>query len=257
MTLVSVECEWCGAEVMKKKKEYNRQLRNGRDYFFCDLSCAAKYRNHQQTKEKEKQAKRNPIEWNSNIAYLTGLITSDGSLVKNRPRINFTNSEFELIEYVKNIVEMEINDQIYKPQKLSKDGSVWWRYSFTSRRYYYFLQEVGLMPNKSLIIGELDIPGEYFWDFLRGVIDGDGQIREYGSSFRCLIYSGSKPFLDWIFKKIENDLKINGGWIRRGNNVYNLGFPVTDSLKIAKAVYQDGNKPKLTRKYKVVEKYLE
>lgn len=257
MTLGSVECEWCGAEVLKNKKEYDRQLREGRDYFFCDLSCAAKYRNQNQTKEKEQQAKENPIEWSSNIAYLTGLITSDGTLANDRPRIAFINSEFELIEHVRDIVKAEINGQTYKPQKHFRDGSVWWRYQFTSRRYYYFLQDVGLTPNKSLTIGKLDIPDKYFFDFLRGIIDGDGGFIEYGTKFRFFVCSGSRKFLDWLFNKVKSFVEVKGGWITDEKDVYRLEFGIRDSLKIAKAIYQDENKPKLTRKYKVVEKYLE
>jgi YHS domain-containing protein len=256
MTLVSVECEWCGANVEKKKKEYNRQLRNGRDYFFCDLSCAAKYRNQEQIKEKEKQAEENPISWNEDIAYLTGLIASDGTLGKERPRVGFINSEFELIEHVRNIVKKEITGETYSPQEHSRDNSIWWNYQFTSRRYYYFLQQVGLTPNKSLTIGELDINNEYFVDFLRGIIDGDGGFIEYGTKFRCFICSGSKNFLNWLYDEVKNNIGVKGGWIRHGNGVYDLGFAIRDSLKIAEAVYQNVDKPKLTRKYKVVEEYI-
>lgn len=256
MTLVTVECAWCGEEVKKKKKEYNRQLRNGRDYFFCDLSCAAKYNNDNRVKKKEKLAKENPVEWNADIAYLTGLIVSDGTLQKKKPRIGFTNSDFELIEYVREIVKSELTDKTYKPQKCSRNGCVWWHYKFTSRSYYYFLKEIGVTPDKSLTIKELDIPDQYFADFLRGEIDGDGSLHKYKSKFRCAIYSGSKKFLEWIFNRLKDLVGVNGGWIKRGKNVYELEFAINDSIKIINYIYY-ADRPKLTRKYRIVEKYLE
>jgi YHS domain-containing protein len=256
MTLVSLECEWCGVDFEKKKKEYNRQLRQGRDYFFCGLSCGAKHRNRSQTEDKERQARNNPIKWSFDIAYLTGLIVSDGTLHRKKPRIGFTNSEFELIEYVRDIVESEITGKTYKPIKSSRDGSVWWNYRFTSRRYYYFLQDIGLTPNKSLSITELDIPDQYFADFLRGEIDGDGGFNEWLTNFQCSIASGSKEFLLWLLDKTKELIEVNGGWIREGDNVYELGFAINDSIKIAEYIYY-ADRPKLARKYRVVEKYLQ
>jgi len=256
MTLVSLECEWCGDDFEKKKKEYNRQLRKGRDYFFCSLSCGAKHRNRSQTQDKEENARNNPLKWSSDIAYLTGLIVSDGTMHRKRPRIGFTNSEFELIEYVRDIVDSEITSETYKPQKNSRDGSVWWNYMFTSRRYYYFLQEMGVTPDKSLTIGELEIPDQYFADFLRGEIDGDGSFFEYGTKFRCTINSGSKKFLEWLFTKLKDLIGVNGGWIKEWNGVYKLGFAINDSIKISEYIYY-GQQPRLTRKYRVVEKYLQ
>ena len=102
------------------------------------MSCAAKHNNSNRAKKKEKQAKENPVEWSSNIAYLTGLIVSDGTLHREKPRIGFTSSDFELIKHVKAIVKSELTGKIYKPQKCSLDGSVWWKYQFTSREYYFF-----------------------------------------------------------------------------------------------------------------------
>ncbi len=255
MTMITIQCEWCEEEFVKPKKEYNRQIKNGRDYFFCGLSCAAKYRNRKNTKQKESQAKEDPITWSSNIAYLTGLITSDGTLDRDRPRIAFINSEFELIEHARDIVKDEINEKNYKPQRYSRGESVWWRYQFTSRRYYYFLKNIGLTPDKSLTINQLNIPNQYFIDFLRGEMDGDGGFRKYGSKFRCYICSGSKEFLEWLFNKIKGNIDINGGWIRQGNNVYELDFGINDSVKIAKELYREDNL-RLTRKYNVVKDYL-
>ncbi len=38
-------CGWCKNEVKILKKEWNRQKKNGREIFFCNLSCSAHYIN--------------------------------------------------------------------------------------------------------------------------------------------------------------------------------------------------------------------
>jgi len=39
---VEIVCNNCGKEFTKAKKEYDRQLRNGRKYFYCSRSCVGK-----------------------------------------------------------------------------------------------------------------------------------------------------------------------------------------------------------------------
>ena len=53
------------------------------------------------------------------------------------------------------------------------------RIAWSDRRFYDWLTTVGLTPAKSLTLGPLAIPDDYFADFLRGCIDGDGSVRVY------------------------------------------------------------------------------
>jgi YHS domain-containing protein len=43
MKTISITCHKCGKSVDKLKNEYDRQIRNGRQYFFCSLSCTQSY----------------------------------------------------------------------------------------------------------------------------------------------------------------------------------------------------------------------
>jgi hypothetical protein len=47
---------------------------------------------------------------------------------------------------------------------------------FGDVKFYRYLLDIGLTQKKSLILGEVAINRNYFSDFLRGVIDGDGCI---------------------------------------------------------------------------------
>jgi very-short-patch-repair endonuclease/ribosomal protein L33 len=42
---VKLKCVWCSNEFYLYAKEYDRQIRNGRSYFFCSRSCVASRRN--------------------------------------------------------------------------------------------------------------------------------------------------------------------------------------------------------------------
>jgi hypothetical protein len=58
-------------------------------------------------------------------------------------------------------------------------GSCGYRLQWRNRAFYDWLIAIGPTPRKSLTIGPLRIPDEYFADFMRGCIDGDGTILVY------------------------------------------------------------------------------
>lgn len=45
MKMVDIKCKYCNKIVKKPEKEINRQKRNGKNNFFCSLSCTASYGN--------------------------------------------------------------------------------------------------------------------------------------------------------------------------------------------------------------------
>ena len=82
---------------------------------------------------------------------------------------------------------------------------------WTSRRHYAWFVEVGLTPAKSLTLGALAIPDQFFADFFRGCIDGDGSIEVYTDRYHVAkspqyvyerlyveIVSASRGFIEWL-----------------------------------------------------------
>lgn len=54
--MITIVCKQCGKEKEVRLGEYNRQKRNGREHFFCGLSCSATYRNtHRLVSEETKK----------------------------------------------------------------------------------------------------------------------------------------------------------------------------------------------------------
>jgi|694.fasta_scaffold08789_13 hypothetical protein len=46
MKTISLMCHTCGKTISKPKNEINRQLKNGRTEFYCNLSCSGKNKNN-------------------------------------------------------------------------------------------------------------------------------------------------------------------------------------------------------------------
>ncbi|QQR80084.1 MAG: LAGLIDADG family homing endonuclease [Deltaproteobacteria bacterium] len=144
--------------------------------------------------------------------YLVGLITSDGSLSKDRRHIDITSKDFSFLKLVKKKTGLP---QKISPKKNSK-GSVAHHIQIGSVGFYNFLISIGLTPNKSKTISALKIPEAYFHDFLRGVIDGDGGLRNWkhptngNEQWSLRITSGSKLFLVWLSERIVQQMKARG-----------------------------------------------
>lgn len=241
-------CEYCGNPFDAPLSEVNRG--NGK---FCTRSCGASYRNQHNRKLNRLEK---PIEWSNNIAYLIGLITSDGSLDRDRKRLKVTNSDFEIIEHTSDIVKNEITGRTYKPTESVKGDSVWWNYQFTSHVFYDFCKEIGLMPNKSLILEEVNVPKKYYSHFLRGLIDGDGNYSHVKRKYINInIHSGSKKFLDNVLEKCKNIYPVVGGSVYMKEEWYALSIAYQDSLKLLPHIYKD-DFYSLSRKKQIVLPYI-
>lgn len=213
----------------------------------------------------EEEAQTNPLNWNKEIAYLSGLITSDGSLCRDRRgqtdtlRIGFTSSDYSLILQVKEMAENNLNVN----NRIIKSNHDVYRYRFTSRRFYYFLEDIGLMPNKSHKLEALNISDNMFLDWLRGEIDGDGCFGIYRSYLLLKIYSSSSSFLKWISEELKSRKLIKGEGNVNEYDVkgyqctksYQLAFADQDSKCIANAIYKNANYY-LQRKYDIVKEFI-
>ncbi|HQO37364.1 MAG TPA: LAGLIDADG family homing endonuclease [Candidatus Omnitrophota bacterium] len=148
----------------------------------------------------------------SNLWYVVGLITTDGCLSNDHRHIDITSKDYQLLKAVKSAASLtnKITD------KYNGRGQKSYRIGLANRKFYDFLLSVGLMTNKSLILGPIDVPREYFADFLRGVIDGDGCIRtwihptNHGKQWSLRVYSGSRRFLLWLRDMVTQQFSVTG-----------------------------------------------
>ncbi|HOI60231.1 MAG TPA: LAGLIDADG family homing endonuclease [Candidatus Pacearchaeota archaeon] len=186
------------------------------------------------------------------IAYIIGLIATDGYLSKDGRHIEFTSKDLELIEKFKKILKLKNKISIKSD---GKTKNTYYRIQFGNVKFYKYLNGIGITNNKSKTIDKVIIPQEYFYDFLRGHFDGDGSFYSYfdkrwKNSFMFYIsfHSASKNHLEWIRKEIHSRIMIKGS-LTKGNREYSLRFAKKETLKLFYEMYYDSNIFFLERKY--------
>ncbi len=207
-----------------------------------------------------KPSNRIKTAWTNNLAYIVGLLTTDGNLSKDGRHISFTSKDIQLIKTFKKC--LGIKNKI----GLKTSGFSDKKYphiQFGDITFYKWLMEIGLTPHKSKTLGELKIPDKYFFDFLRGHFDGDGCCYSYWdkrwhSSFMFYLnfISASEKHVLWLKYKIEKLLKIKVILRTEKGPIYAIRFAKTDSRILISKMYYKKNLPCLLRKYKKVNKIL-
>ena len=200
------------------------------------------------------------ITWTPNLAYAIGLITTDGCLSKDGRHIDFTSKDEDLVEVFKSCLGLT-NKTGRKTRGGSKEKK-YFRVQFGDIQFYKFLLQIGLTPAKSKTLGILKIEKEYFPDFLRGCIDGDGsiQIARHPESqhvqLRIRLVSASLPFLNWFHGEILRNFKIKTGWISLREGCYTLSYAKADSILLLNVMYYNNVQSFLNRKYVIAKPFL-
>lgn len=197
--------------------------------------------------------------WDGNLAYAIGLFTADGSLSIDGRHLNFSSREKEQIENFKKCLNLK-NKTGKGKSGFCKDREYFF-VQFGSVRFYRFLQSIGLTPRKSLTIKHVEIPDRFFADFLRGFLDGDGNINiarhpeSQHLQLRVRFYSGSSEFLQWLQGVINKKLNLeNRGSVQSyKKNKHTLSYGKGDSIEILKHIYYSEKIIYLKRKFAKVE----
>lgn len=175
----------------------------------------------------------------ANLWYLVGLITSDGCLSKDGRHVDITAKEQGFLQLIKDSLRLE-SQVCIKNKNTSKQA---YHIQIANKGFYEFLLSIGLMPNKSLILGQIKVPNQYFADFLRGLIDGDGCIRKWihpsnkREQWSLRIYSGSGKFISWIENMVKQLLKIGGKIHKNASSVWVLKYGKMAAREIARQCY--------------------
>lgn len=194
----------------------------------------------------------------SDLWYLVGLITSDGCLCKDGRHVDITAKDRGFLETVKNRVGL-VSRVCVKNKNTYKQAH---RIQISNKNFYEFLLSIGLMPNKSLMVGRVNVTQDYFADFLRGLIDGDGCIRSWKhptngrEQWSLRIYSGSRQFIAWLKDNIESLLKAQGKAYRAKTNLWTLKYGKMAAREIIRQCYYQ-NCLGLTRKIKLAQECLD
>lgn len=200
------------------------------------------------------------LAWSPNFAYALGLLASDGCLSKDGRHIDLTSKDTEQLENFLRALDIDVKITT----KLSAVGKKYQRVQFGDVLFYRFLEEVGFTPAKSKTLGQLKIPKQYFFDFLRGSFDGDGCFYSYfdprwrsSFMFYTVFISASREHVDWLQREIETRLKIKGHVTKSAKNVtFQLKYAKAESLELLPNMYYYDRAIHLSRKYQKIQKAL-
>jgi hypothetical protein len=201
------------------------------------------------------------VSWSADLAYAIGLLATDGNLSKIPNKLTFVSADKEQVVNLKNILRLKnkIGRHISGTTKNKA-----FRIQFSSASFYNFLFEIGLMPNKSKIIGPMMIPDQFFADFVRGYFDGDGCSYSYWDSrwkssfmFYIELASASKRHISWLQRKITRFFLVKGRITKSANNsCYRLKFAKHESIELVRKMYYADNVVALNRKRLKIKRAL-
>jgi hypothetical protein len=200
--------------------------------------------------------------WSAPLAYVVGLIASDGNVSSDGRHINITSKDLELVSHVKEVLNLA--NVIGRKARGGSPDKKYYVLQFGSKNFYAFLLSIGLTPAKSKTIARVEVPNTFFSDFLRGCVDGDGSIVETKHpeskhpQLRLILASASKPFLEWTLSVTRAGFGVQGGSISKCayKSAYLLRFGKSDSIVLLRAMYAKPESPALTRKRVIALKYL-
>lgn len=193
------------------------------------------------------------MKWTADFSYAVGLITTDGSLSKDGRHLNLTSKDIEQLGTFSKI--LNLTNKIDTKKSSFNPSGKYFQIQFGNVKLYKFLLSIGLTPNKTKTLGSLLIPDEYFPDFLRGHLDGDGFTYSYWDkrwkkSF--MLYTGfisaSWLHIEWIQFTIKRLFNLEGKIKYVGRSVYQLLYAKRASVVLLKRLYYKENLPCLSRK---------
>jgi hypothetical protein len=211
-----------------------------------------------------------PLAWSDAMAYIVGLTATDGCLYTARRRINFKSEDRQLVETYLSVLG---RTNRVKQERTRTDGVVFFTEFHDSRLYGWF-RSVGLTPRKSLTLGAIDVPDAYVVPLARGLMDGDGSILNFVhrptvkaqpnywyERLSVCFHSASRPHIDWLRSRLL-PIAETVGYVETAkrdgrHDFFKLKYGKAASAALLSAFYADPAAPKLVRKWRIWDAYVE
>lgn len=176
--------------------------------------------------------------WSPEMAYVFGLIITDGCMSK-AGTVSLCINDRELLEKVKNVMGSE-----HKITPSNHQKGLYY-YHFTREKITNDLLRLGVTPRKSLTVKFPNVPAPYLPDFIRGVFDGDGSVffekRITKFPLRAKFVSGSEAFITGLRESLEQLGLPRAIYRQKTKNgySYSIVFGHKDSIELAKILYKN------------------
>ena len=181
--------------------------------------------------------------WKPKMAYILGYILTDGNISWNTEKSYKALTITAAVKDKDNLEKIRLELKSTKELLYSKHTKSY-RLIVNSKPICIDLMNFGIIPRKSLIVKFPKIPDRFLNHFIRGVVDGDGNVRYVNRKrspyFEITICSGSREFLDKMSKRILS-MGIYAKVRQHKNNVYILQYSCQRGLKLAGWIYKNKN----------------
>jgi len=195
------------------------------------------------------------------MAYVVGLLATDGCLSSDKRHIILTSRDRELVESFLTCLGRPIKYTVGRT-RLGKRAYYAQFYDVT---FYDWLVARGLTPRKSLTLGAIDVPETYLIPLARGLLDGDGSVcvfrhtptrKKYPNyeyeRLWVFFLSASQTHIDWLRGRIKESFGLNGHVERivrkKRHDLFRLKYGKRESIVLLQLLYSDPNAPCLNRK---------
>ena len=159
------------------------------------------------------------LEWSAKMAYVVGLLATDGCLSSDRRHIILTSRDRELVVTFLTCLGRPIKYTVGRTRR----GKRAYYGQFSDVAFYDWLLARGLTPRKSLTLGPIDVPNEYLIPLARGLLDGDGSVcvfRDKPTRAKYPNYeyerlwvfflSASRVHIDWLRARLNDSAGLDG-----------------------------------------------
>lgn len=206
--------------------------------------------------------------WTPEMSYVLGYITADGCICvsKNRKQpfsLNITSKDESHLYNIRATLGSE--HRIGK--KKNGRGDVAFQLQIRNPVLTGDLMDLGILPRKTYHLNPIQVPDQYFGDFIRGFFDGDGTVYQYVVNgvpqIKAKLLSTSSVFMEDINQKICKNLNIPLKTIHHAIDrnsdrrmvKHEISFYVNDCEAFAKFIYADSPVLYLPRKRKIFERW--
>jgi hypothetical protein len=191
------------------------------------------------------------------MAYILGIITTDGCLVEHKNGfhgLDITSKDRELLDRIKLIMHAE-----HKIGKKTRG----YRLQIRNRILYNDLLRLGLTPRKTKTKIFPNIPKQYLADFVRGCFDGDGSVFIWKEprwnhtwQIRTVFSSGSIEFIRQLRQILYENVGLGKGYLELGRKVIQVKYAIADSLTLYRFMYSIDCDLYLKRKKEIFEAFF-
>jgi hypothetical protein len=199
------------------------------------------------------------------MAYVVGLMATDGCLITGRKQLNFKSEDAQLVETLLACLGRPPSYRCVR----TKLGRAVYVTQFSDARFYDWLLGTGLTPRKSLTLGAIKVPDDVLFACARGLLDGDGSILNFwydgggkasGRRYENLVtrfISASEPHIIWLRERLHHRLGVSGCVVSPSatHGCWALNFAIRESSLLLPRLHPRDDVPKLERKWHVWRAY--